>query len=582
MALIGIDLGTTNSIVAAFIGGKSVLIPNSFGEFLTPSAVSLSESGEIIVGKVAKEQLISAPDFSTALFKRKMGENTKIKLGKKSFMPEELSSFILRQLIDDAEKYLGEIVSEAVISVPAYFNAHQRAATKMAGTLSGVKVERLVNEPSAAALSCRNAEKDETFIVFDFGGGTLDVSIVEAFDNIINICAISGNNLLGGIDFDEAIANAICEENDLELEKLSAQDYRILLKAAENAKIHLSDNDEAVISVTIRDKQLVFTITDTIFNGISQKVLERLKKPIQAAVRDSGLSVSDIDKCILIGGSCNMPVVQDFLNSILRIPVVSGTDMDKTVALGLGAYAGIKQRASEIKDLVLTDICPLSLNVAVHNYQDPVKLLNQSIIPRNTALPASRTNQLCTVNLGQTMIDLKINQGEELYAADNTYLGEITMSVPKNMNDYEKIDVTFIYDINAILAVQVKAITTGETKQLILTGNGLEIPQHQVEKYLKNIQDLRLAHHERIELLTERAKRIYAESDEVQKQSMQQVVLELERLVSGGSIRKTNVVLNDIENFLTEIEKRMCGGDIFNEMPVFLRLIKGGLNDDDE
>jgi molecular chaperone HscC len=581
MSIIGIDLGTTNSIVTAFVDGESVLIPNSQGEILTPSVISMNDSGEIIVGQAAKERLISTPNFSAALFKRKMGTDDKIKLGKKSFLPEELSSFLLRQLIQDAEKFLGQVVTEVVISVPAYFNANQRAATKMAGTLSGVKVERLINEPSAAALACRQDGVDETFIVFDFGGGTLDVSIVETFDTIINICAISGNNFLGGTDFDEAIAEAACEANDLDLDKLSVQDFRILLKAAEMAKIHLSTHDTAEIFANLGGQEIKFALTETSLESISQKVLQRLKAPIQAAVRDSGLAISDIDKCILIGGSCNMPIVQNFLGGLLRVPVVSGEDMDKAVAYGLGAYVGIKQRASEVKDLVLTDICPFSLNIAVHNFQDPTRLINSAMIPRNTALPASRTSPFFTVNYGQTELNLQINQGEELYAADNTQLGGITVKVPRNMKEFEKADVTFIYDINAILVVQVKP-PIGEVKQLVLTGKGLEIPKHQIEKYLQNIQDMKLAHHERIELLTERAKRIYTESSEFQKLSMQQVVLELEGLVAAGSIRKTNIALDEIEAFLNEIEGSMSANDIFNDMPVFMRLIKGGLQEDSD
>ena len=584
--IVGIDLGTTNSLVTAFIDGKSILIPNAYGEVLTPSVVSLTEKGDIVVGKAAKDRLVSSPDMAAAVFKRKMGKDTKIKLGKKSFLPEELSSFILRQLLADAETYLNRPIAEAIISVPAYFGATQRAATKMAGSLSGAKVERLVNEPSAAALACRDWDRDETFVVIDFGGGTLDVSIVETFDNIVNVCAIAGNNFLGGVDFDHAIAEAVCKENDLDMAALSAHEYQILLKAAETAKIALEDVGEAVISINMLGKPVEYTLTDHNLFFLSQSILERLKKPIQAAVRDSGLSIRDIDKCILVGGSCKMPVVQDFLSSLLRVPVTYSQDTDKVVAQGLGTYVGIKQRAGEVKDLVLTDICPFSLNISVHNRDNPQKPLTQTMIPRNSALPTSRTSAFFTVEPGQTTIEVLVNQGEEIYAADNTELGKINVQVPLNRKEHEQIDVTFTYDINAILAVQVKVPSTGKQYQLMLAGKGLDIPENQLNKYVQNIQNFKLAHYQRLDLLRERAKRIYAEVGEDAKAFMQSVTLGLENMDGLGSIRKVSQTLDEMEEYLDQVESGLGGDDIFNNMPVFLRLIKSpkdwgeGLNDD--
>jgi len=575
MAIIGIDLGTTNSLVTAFIDGKSVLIPNRHGEFLTPSVVSLNDNGQIIVGKLAKDRLITKPNTAASVFKRKMGTDTKIFVGKKSFLPEELSSFILRQLIEDAKTFLNEPITEAVISVPAYFNANQRAATKMAGSLSGIKVERLVNEPSAAALACRNWDTDETFIVIDFGGGTLDVSIVETFDNIINVCAISGNNTLGGIDFDHAIVEEICAEHSIDLNNLADSEYQILLKAAETAKIHLANSNEITISVNVKGKKVEYTLTNSFFFSRAQQILERLKKPIQQAVRDSGLAISDIDKCILVGGSCKMPIVQDFLGTLLRVPVSYSSDADHIVALGLGTYVGIKQRASQVKDLVLTDICPFSLNVGTYNHDNPARNITQVMIPRNTALPTSRTLPFFTVILGQNTIDILISQGEEFYNDDNTALGKLTVQVPYNIRVHEQIDVTFTYDINAILVVQVKVASTGKQYQLMLAGKGLDIPEHQLEKYLTNIQNLKLAHYERLDFVLEQAKRMYAEADENLRPYMQQIVLELEKLNKIGSIRKINKTIGDIETQLAEIEKNLGSDDIFNKLPVFLRLIKG-------
>lgn len=574
MVVVGIDLGTTNSLVAAFIDGKSVLIPSSHGEYLTPSVVSQTNNGEIIVGSAAKDRLVSNPGSAASLFKRQMGKEKKIKLGSKNYKPEELSSFVLRQLISDAEKYIGEPVTEAVISVPAYFDANQRAATKLAGSLSGVKVERLVNEPSAAALACRQWEKDEIFIVIDFGGGTLDVSIVEAFDNIINVCAISGNNSLGGIDFDLVIAADICAANDIDIHSLPATEYQALLRAAEIAKIRLEEDDDINISVLLMGKKVEYTLTGNALFHMSKRVFERLKKPIQLAVQDSGLTIADIDKCILVGGSCRMPIVRDFLSGLMRVPVTYSQDADRLVAQGLGTYVGIKQRVGQVKDLVLTDICPFSLNIGSHNPAQPSKMINSIMIPRNTALPVSRTNTFYNVDIGQTKVGFPINQGEAIYADDNTKLGELNVSVPYNKKSHEAMEATFTYDINAMLLVQVKVVSTGKEYQLALAGKGLTIPEHQLEKYVKDIQKVKLAHIQRMDLLLERAKRIYTEVGENLRPSMQSIVLALESVNTSGSIRKANDKLDELEEVLGDIEKNLNGSDIFNKMPVYLRLIK--------
>ena len=578
MAVVGIDLGTTNSLVTAFVNGESKIIPNPHNQLLTPSVVSLSDDGNIIVGSAAKDRLISSPKLATSLFKRQMGTEKQIKLGNKTFLPEELSSFILRQLIKDAENYLNEPVTEAVISVPAYFNANQRAATKVAGSLSGVKVERLINEPSAAALACRNWDKDETFIVIDFGGGTLDVSIVETFDNIVNICAIAGNNNLGGIDFDIAIAADVCSVNGLDMEQLPDSEYQALLKASETAKIQLQDDNEAHISVTLSGTRYEYVLTGNRLFQLSQRIIESLKKPIQRAAKDSGLGLADIDKCILVGGSCNMNLVRDYLSSLLRVDVTYSQDTDKIVALGLGTYVGIKQRISDVKDLVLTDICPFSLNVGIHNYSDPSRSITSTLIPRNTALPASRTSQFWTVELGQQQIRLQINQGEEYYAADNTQLGELNITVPLNKTANEVIDVTFTYDINAMLLVQAKVVSTGKEYSLTIAGKGA-MEGRQLERYAKTIQSLKLAHYERMDLLLERAKRMYTEVDETSKPHMQSILNALTQINKDGSIRKVSARLDEIEAVVDEIEEGLKDSDIFHKTPVFLRVIKGGADE---
>jgi len=566
MAIIGIDLGTTNSLVTTYQNGRQVLIPNRHGDLVTPSVVGLDELGQLIVGKIAKERLVSAPELTTALFKRNMGTTKKVSLDKKIFTPEELSSFVLRQLIVDAEIHLGETVEEAIISVPAYFTAKQRAATKRAGELAGVKVERLINEPSAAALSCREEGLDETFIVFDFGGGTLDVSIVETFDNIINICAISGNNFLGGRDFDNVIAKAMVEENGLSEAQLSKQDYEILLRVAERAKIELGKQREVNISTMIGSKRVQMQLTNEKLTELATEILAKLRKPIQQVMQDTDFTAKDIDKCILVGGSCHMQVVQSYLMNLLSIPVVNSGNIDETVAEGLATYVGIKQRADKIKDLLLTDICPYTLSNAVNNHEDVSKPLAFSMIARNSMLPISVTKKFYTVELGQTAVNFEICQGEELYVSDNDSLGSMMVEVPKNMKDYEECQLTFTYDINAILVVRVVVTSTQKEDILILTGDGLQLTDEAAKNYLRNVAglELKLIEDERQLLLLERAKAIYAQGDESVREHIKYLMPFIEK--RSGSLRKMNATWDEIEEVLTDIEESQLGAsDIFSD-----------------
>ena len=563
--IIGIDLGTTNSLVAAFKNGESVLIPNEYGEFLTPSIVGLDENNELIVGKIAKERLVTAPDLTTSVFKRKMGRDSKVKLGEKDFLPEELSSFVIKKLIADAQDFLGEKIEEAVISVPAYFNSKQRAATKKAGQLAGVRVERLVNEPSAAAIACLDGDTDNTFIVFDFGGGTLDVSIVEAFDNVINICAISGDNFLGGCDFDLAICKAFCDENNLAIKSLSKQEKYSLLRVAENAKLALQDVEEVQLKTVINNEMLTMTLTNDKLMELSLDIFKRLRKPIANAMKDSGLEASDITSLVLIGGSCKMKIVKDYLKKLLRIPVVNNDSVDQIVAKGLGFYVGIKQRSQEVKDLVLTDICPFSLSVGVLDLND--RHTSYIMIPRNSVLPTSITKDFYTNHLGQTIVDLSIYQGEEMYAEDNLMLGQLELSVPKNLTTNERIDVTYFYDINSILVVKALVVSTGKIFSYILGGDGLELRGDDSASYLKKHQniELKFAQHQRQTFLLEKAKRIYAESDAGMKPYMQIFILKIEDAINISSLRKLDQVLDEYEVFLEAVEKQENNLDLFSD-----------------
>ena len=570
--IIGIDLGTTNSLVTAFKNGVNVLIPNKYGELLTPSVVGVDENNELIVGKVAKERLITAPELTTSLFKRKMGRDSKVKLGEKEFLPEELSSFIIKKLIADAELFLAEKISEAVISVPAYFNSKQRAATKKAGQLAGIKVERLVNEPSAAAIACLDENEDDTFIVFDFGGGTLDVSVVEKFDNVINICAISGDNLLGGRDFDLAIYRAFCAEFDLSANKLSKQEQQTILRIAEKAKIELQEREEVLLKAIINNKALTMTLTNDKLSKLSNDIFKRLRKPIVNAMKDSGLEASDISKLILVGGSCQMTIVKNYLKKLLRIPIVNNNNVDQIVASGLGIYVGIKQRSQEVKNLVLTDICPFSLSVGALDFSG--RYVASSMIPRNSVLPTSITKDFYTSQPGQTEVDLNIYQGEEMYADDNLLLGKLRLNVPKNLIEAERIDVTFYYDINSILVVRALAKSTGKIFSYILGGDGLELKGEDSKKYLEQHQniDLKFASHRRQTFLLEKAKRIYSESSGSIKSYMEILIANIEDVLNTSSLRKLNEILDEYEGILEAVEKEESNIDLFRDLDEELEL----------
>ena len=566
MAVIGIDLGTTNSIAVVFRDGEVEMIPNSFGEYLTPSVVTI-ENNELIVGKIAKQKLVTNPENTTSLFKRDMGSNKKIKLGKNKYLPQELSALVLKQLVDDAEKYLKEKVEEVVISVPAYFNAKQRRATKLAGEIIGVKVDRLINEPSAAAIACHEDEF-ETFVVFDFGGGTLDVSVVDCFENVVSICSIAGNNQLGGIDFDKAIAMHFCQQNKIDYNSLLRAEKESLFLAAERAKIALQDNEEATMSLSIRGKLYSVKITNEILSLISKPILDEIREVIRRAVKDSGFVPSDIDRMIMVGGSSYMPIVRDYLEKLLKIPVESAEDIDYMVAMGLGKYLGIKQRCSEVKDLVVTDICPFSLSTPIVNESDSSKPLAKVIIPKNTVLPSSRTVTLQAYRRGQNNISISVYQGEEMYENDNILLGHTKVKIPRNYKENEQFNITYSYDINSMLYVEVEIISTGE-KSVFIIGDDKKLESIKDGNQLNAIKEIsiKLNSNPEYEACIERARRIYKELSPELKRMLQERMESLEIMYKDcvNNIQKKREIVEEMDRLLDVFDSI----SEFNESDIF-------------
>lgn len=569
MTILGVDLGTTNSLAVVYKEGKPVLVPNAYSEYVTPSAISILD-GKIVVGKLAKERLITHPECSASLFKRNMGSDVTYTLDKKAYDSATLSSFVVKQLIEDAQNYLHEEISEVVISVPAYFNARQRQDTKRIGELLGIKVERLINEPSAAAIACHMDDEYETFVVFDFGGGTLDVSVVDCFENVISINAISGNNHLGGTDFDRAMAEYFCLKNGLDYNILDSSFQQSILRACEQAKIKLSTQNVVEISLTHSSINYRCVFDENVLFNITHSLLESCKNVIGKAVKDSGFSASELDSLILVGGSSKMPVLQHYLSDALNIPVLKEENMDFLVALGLGKYIGIKQRDENIKDVVVTDICPFSLSTSTYNEQNPDLELSTVLIPKNSVLPTSKKMTLRTVHKGQTKVNISVFQGQAMYAKENLFLGQAFIHVPRNMHDYESFDLIYSYDINSMLYVEAVVHSTKE-HYIFRVSKGDVLEKVDASVRLDSIKEVSLALYQNneVDALLARIERIYREVDEETQDYLMKLHTEFTKDMESliNNIQKRQRLINQVSRILDQIEEsqNVDSLDIFSQ-----------------
>ncbi|MBQ0013966.1 MAG: molecular chaperone HscC [Oscillospiraceae bacterium] len=567
MAIVGIDLGTTNSLVCVYRGGKSELIPNSFGEFLTPSCVGLDDDGEqVLVGKIAKDRLVSHPDFTVSSFKRFMGTDKKLIVGERVFTAPELSSFVIRQLKEDAEAYLGEPVEEAVISVPAYFDDNGRNATKMAGELAGLRVERIINEPSAAALAYRkDDDEDATFLVCDLGGGTFDVSVVDAFDNIIEIAAVAGDNHLGGDDWNAAIAQYFCDENGIKVEDLSPETKAIILKQAEMCKIALNSSEPIIMSVSIGPDSYMASLTSKKLVEISASLFKRIEEPIRRALHDASMTVMDIDYVVMVGGSSKMLTVSKYIEQLVGREMKSDIDPDKVVGIGAGVVAGIKSRDEDIKDTILTDVCPFTLGTNVINYAKHDDPLFSPIIERNSVLPTSHMERYYTVNDNQDKMVFKIYQGENMYCRDNTLLGDIEIKVPKNKAGEECCEVRFTYDINGILEVDVKCVSTGETKNKVILNKNIKLTDEEIALKQAELQKLKILPRDEEEnkAIIARAERLYEEAFGEFRDIIGANTMNFLEILSKQDSKKIRRAKTQFVKFLDMVEGQEAGFDVF-------------------
>ncbi len=471
---LGIDLGTTNSAMAVLEGGEPTIIPNAEGARVTPSVVAFSKTGEVLVGEVAKRQAITNPDRTIASIKREMGTDHKVKIDDKEYTPQEISAKILQKLKRDAEAYLGEPVTQAVVTVPAYFEDQQRQATKDAGKIAGLEVLRIINEPTAAALAYGlDKEQDQTILVFDLGGGTFDVSVLEIGEGVFEVKSTSGNNHLGGDDFDERVMDWMAEDFkakngiDLREDKMALQRLK---EAAEKAKVELSSTLETSINLPFvtadqnGPKHLEMTLSRSEFQKMTADLLDKSRHPVEQAMKDAGVTGDQLDHVILVGGSTRMPAVADMVKDITSKEAHKGVNPDEVVAIGAAIQAGVL--VGEVKDILLLDVTPLSLGIETKGG------VATKLIERNTTIPTKRSEIFTTAEDNQTQVEVHVLQGEREMAAYNKTLGRFHLiGIPPAPRGIPQVEVAFDIDANGIVNVSAKDMGTGQEQKITITAS---------------------------------------------------------------------------------------------------------------
>lgn len=562
MSIIGIDLGTTNSLVSYWTDKGAILIPNALDKKLTPSVVSVDENGEILVGQIAKERLITHPHLTIAAFKRYMGTSRTFQLGKYAFLPEELSSFIIRSLKEDAEVYLGRSIEEAVISVPAYFNDAQRKATKRAGELAGLKVERIINEPTAAAIAygLHQQEAETKFLVFDLGGGTFDVSIVELFDNVMEVKAIAGDNYLGGEDFTELLVSLFIKHHQIDKESLAPKAFAAIKKQAELCKWSLGQGQFVSMNCTINGESLQWSIDRQTFAVEAKQLINRLRHPVERALKDAAIRADELDAVILVGGATRMPLVHTLVSKLFgRFPTCS-VNPDEVVATGAGIQAAMKERNVMLKESVLTDVCPhtLGIEVCVRTGREMFESGRFSpIIERNTVIPVSKVERFCTTEDYQKAINVQIFQGESRLTKNNIKLGQLEIEVPSAPAAKQKIDVRFTYDINGILEVEVIAVETGIKKRIVIEESPGTMTKEEIERRLAALAKFKIHPRDKQEnkLLIARGERLYEEALGEERQEIASAIQAFENVLNSQDDQKIKKAAAVLKAWLDEIER---------------------------
>lgn len=556
MTILGIDLGTTNSACSVWKNGELVSVPNRLGEFLTPSVVGVDSNGDISVGSVAKQKLIVQPSNNISLFKRLMGTEHKIKLGKRTFSAPELSSFVIRSLIEDAEVFLDSNVTEAVISVPAYFNENQRQATKIAGELAGVKVRRLINEPTAAAMAYGlNDRQEGTFMILDMGGGTFDVSILEYFEGVMEVHASAGDNSLGGEDFVDAMVDSMFRELGKDKDSVSPSALQKVYLKMESVKRSIDQIEEEKLTFELDGDVVEFTVSKPWFEKIATPLLLKVKKPIQYALSDANLVSTEIDDIILVGGATRLKHFRSMVARLFgKFPSCS-IDPDIVVGLGAGIQAGLMERNKALEDIVLTDVCPFTLGTEV-NDDNGTPGFFLPIIERNTVVPVSLERTVVTSYDNQVELTVRVFQGENRQVAQNVFLGLVSVKVPKDKRGAQAARIRYSYDSNGLLEVDITIVSTGKTYNKVIENAPGMLSSDDIQRTKEKLAKIKFhpREDEEVSALLAKGERMYATALGDKREQIASILSEFEKVLDKQQATEIKKAKSTVKELLEQLD----------------------------